>query len=197
VTTALPKTRYARSGDCHIAYQVIGNGSIDLVLVPGLISNLDLQWEDAGFSRLMRRLSAFARVIQFDKRGTGLSDRIDAQYLPGLTERADDIRAVMDAAGSGRAVLFGASEGAALSIAFASAEPSRVRGLILYGGYPHFQSGVMGSEALDEFMRNMQDGWARAPACRFWFQAAPRTSDSRHGGRASSACRQARPRRSR
>ena len=127
MTTALPKTRYARSGDCRIAYQVIGNGSIDMVLVPGLISNLDLQWEDAGFSRLMRRLSAFARVIQFDKRGTGLSDRIDAQYLPGLTERADDIRAVMDAAGSGRAVLLGASEGAALSIVFASAEPSRAR----------------------------------------------------------------------
>jgi pimeloyl-ACP methyl ester carboxylesterase/DNA-binding CsgD family transcriptional regulator len=159
VTTTLPRTRYARSSDCRVAYQVIGNGSFDLVFVPGPISNLDLQWEDTGFSLLMRRLSAFARVIQFDKRGTGLSDRVDVKNLPGIAERADDIRAVMDAAGSGWAVLVGASEGAALSIAFASAAPSRVRALILYGGYSHFQSGVMGRVAFDEFMRNIQDAW--------------------------------------
>ena len=156
---AIPRTRYARSGDCRIAYQVIGNGSIDLVFVPGIISNLDLQWEDTGFGRLMRRLSAFARVIQFDKRGTGLSDRVDANDLPSLAERVDDIRAVMDAAGSGRAVLLGASEGAALSIAFAAVQPSWVRALILYGGYAHFQSGVMGSEALDGFIGTIEGAW--------------------------------------
>lgn len=155
----LPRTRYASSGDCRIAYQVIGHGSIDLVFVPGIISNLDLQWEDTGFSRLMRRLSVFARVILFDKRGTGLSDRVDADHLPGLAERVDDIRAVMHAVGSGRAVLVGASEGAALSIAFAASEPSRVRALILYGGYSHFQTGVMRSEALDKFICNMEDAW--------------------------------------
>ena len=155
----LPQTRYARSGDCRIAYQVVGNGSIDLVFVPGFISNLDCQWEDPGFNRLMRRLSAFARVIQFDKRGSGLSDRVDVHHLPSLMERADDIRMVMNSAGSGRAVLLGVSEGAALSIAFAAAEPERVRALMFYGAYAHFQSGVMGREALDGFCRHIETAW--------------------------------------
>ncbi len=163
-----PQTRYARSGDCRIAYQVVGNGSIDLVLVPGFISNLDCQWEDPGFNRLLRRLSAFARVIQFDKRGTGLSDRVDAQRLPGLAERTDDIRAVMNAAGSGRAVLLGVSEGAALSIAFAAAEPARVRALMLYGAYAHFQSGVMGREALDGFCRHIENAWGSGVSLPFF-----------------------------
>jgi pimeloyl-ACP methyl ester carboxylesterase/DNA-binding CsgD family transcriptional regulator len=154
-----PQTRYARSGDCRIAYQVVGNGSIDLVFVPGFISNLDCQWEDPGFSRLLRRLSAFARVIAFDKRGAGLSDRIDIRHPPGLMERADDIRAVMNAAGSGRAVLLGVSEGAALSIAFAAADPARVRAIILCGAYAHFQSGVMGGDALGEFCRDIENAW--------------------------------------
>ena len=78
----LPETRYARSGDYRIAYQVVGQGSLDLVFVPGFLSNLDLHWEDPGYSRLMRRLSGFARLIHFDKRGTGLSDRVDPAHLP-------------------------------------------------------------------------------------------------------------------
>jgi pimeloyl-ACP methyl ester carboxylesterase/DNA-binding CsgD family transcriptional regulator len=159
VTMALPHTRYARNGDRRIAYQVIGNGSVDLVCVPGAISNLELQWEDSGFSRFIRRLSAFARVIQLDQRGTGLSDRIDGARLPELTERLTDIRAVMDAVGSGRAALLGASEGAALAIAFAAAEPSRVRALMLYGGYASFEHGVMGREALEELIRTSESAW--------------------------------------
>jgi pimeloyl-ACP methyl ester carboxylesterase len=155
----LPRIRYAKSGDCRIAYQVVGNGSIDLVFVPGFISNLDLQWDDPGYSRLVRRLNAFARVILFDKRGTGLSDRIDADDLPALERRIDDIRAVMDAAGSRRAVLLGACEGAALSVLFAATSPARVRALMLYGGYAHFHSGVMGREALDEFIRHVEGTW--------------------------------------
>src|SRR5262245_25503193 len=155
----LRQIRYAKSGDCRIAYQVVGNGPIDLVFVSGFISNLDFQWEDPGFSRLLRRLSAFARVIQFDKRGTGLSDRIDINHLPSLLERVDDIRAVMAAAGSGRAVLLGASEGAAMAIEFAAAEPARVRALILFGGYADFQSGVMGLEALDGLSRDIEYTW--------------------------------------
>jgi pimeloyl-ACP methyl ester carboxylesterase/DNA-binding CsgD family transcriptional regulator len=155
----LPQTRYAGRGGSRIAYQVVGNGSIDVVLVPGFISNLDCQWEDPGFTRLLRRLSAFARVILFDKRGTGLSDRVDIHHLPSLTERVDDIRTVMTAAGSGRAVLLGASEGAALSIAFAAAEPARVRALMLCGGYAHFQSGVMGREALEGFCSEIEGAW--------------------------------------
>ena len=107
----LPETRYARSGEVRIAYQVVGNGPIDLVFVPGFISNLDVHWEDAGYGHLLRRLGAFTRLIQLDKRGTGLSDRVDTHALPGLETRMDDVRAVMDAAGSGRAALVGASEG--------------------------------------------------------------------------------------
>ena len=156
---AQPRIRYARNGDCRIAYQAIGNGSTDLVFVSGAMSNLDLQWEDTGYSRFVHRLSVFARVIQLDQRGTGLSDRVDGDRLPGLAERVSDIRAVMDAAGSGRAVLLGASEGAALSIAFAAAEPSRVRSLILDGGYSHFQNGVMGREALDAYIGKIEDAW--------------------------------------
>ena len=153
------ETRYARSGDLRIAYQVVGNGPIDLVFVPGFISNLDLNWEDPGYSRLMRRLSAFARVIQFDKRGTGLSDRAGGSGLPSPADRMDDIRAVMDAAGSGRAVLLGASEGAALSILFAATHPARTRALLLYGGYAHFQTWVRRHEALDEFIRSAETRW--------------------------------------
>src|SRR3954467_1112494 len=97
---AQPQPRYARNGDSRIAYQAIGHGSTDLVLVSGPISNLELQWEDAGFNRLIRRLSAFARVIQLDQRGTGLSDRLTGAHVPLLAERVSDIRAVMDAAGS-------------------------------------------------------------------------------------------------
>ncbi|WP_292600717.1 alpha/beta hydrolase [Mesorhizobium sp.] len=132
------ETRYALSGDVRIAYQVVGQGSFDLVFVPGFISNLDLHWEDEGYSRLLKRLSAFSRLILFDKRGTGLSDRIDARHLPSLETRMDDVRAVMDAAGSGRAALLGASEGAPMAMLFAATYPERARALVLYGGYAHF-----------------------------------------------------------
>src|SRR5579872_518011 len=100
-----PETRYAKSGDLRIAYQVVGNGSIDLVFVPGFLSNLDVHWEDPGYNHLLQRLGTFTRLIQFDKRGTGLSDRVDNCDLPSLEARMDDVRAVMDAAGSSRAAL--------------------------------------------------------------------------------------------
>ncbi len=173
----LPETRYANSDGVRVAYQVVGNGPIDLVFVPAFISNLDLNWEDAGYDRLLRRLSVFSRVIQFDKRGTGLSDRVNAQQLPSLAERMDDIRAVMDAVGSGRAVLLGASEGAALSIAFAAAYPARTRALVLYGGYAHFHSFVMDRAALDDVVREIEIGWGNgASLSRF---ASGRAKNSR------------------
>lgn len=128
------ETRYARSGDLHIAYQVVGQGALDLVFVPGFVSNLELNAEDPGYGRLLKRLSAFSRLIQFDKRGTGLSDRVDAAALPDLKARMDDIRAVMDAAGSGRAAILGSGEGAAMAILFAATYPDRTRALVLYGG---------------------------------------------------------------
>ena len=141
-----PETRYAKSGDVRIAYQVIGNGPIDLVFVPGFLSNLDVHWEDPGYSHLLRRLGTFTRLIQFDKRGTGLSDRVDNRDLPSLETRMDDVRAVMDAAGSGRAALLGASEGAPMAILFAATYPERTRALVLYGGYAHFHTWVLGAE---------------------------------------------------
>lgn len=153
------ETRYARSGDLHIAYQVVGQGALDLVLVPGFISNLELNWEDPGYSRLLKRLSAFSRVIQFDKRGTGLSDPVDAAALPDIEARMDDVRAVMDAAGSGRAAILGVSEGVPMAILFAAACPERTRALILYGGYAHFKSWVMDETALEQFMGMLDAGW--------------------------------------
>jgi pimeloyl-ACP methyl ester carboxylesterase/DNA-binding NarL/FixJ family response regulator len=155
----LPETRYAKSGDIRIAYQVIGNGPIDLVFVPGFLSNLEVHWEDPGYSHLLQRFGAFTRLIQFDKRGTGLSDRVDNRHLPGLETRMDDVRAVMDAAGSGRAVLLGASEGAPMSILFAATYPERTRALVLYGGYAHFHTWVMGQNALATFMNNAEGTW--------------------------------------
>src|SRR5438876_12389228 len=127
------ETRYARSGDVNIAYQVTGEGRLDLVLVSGFVSHLELDWEDPGYRRLLERLGSFSRLIRFDKRGTGLSDRPGG--LPDLETRMDDVRAVMDAAGSMRAALFGYSEGGPMSVLFAATYPSRTTALVLYGTY--------------------------------------------------------------
>src|SRR6478609_7385230 len=104
-----PETRYATSGDVEIAYQVVGQGPFDLVVVPGYISNLDHMWDEPGLVHLLTRLKSFSRLILFDKRGTGLSDRLGS--LPTLEDRMDDVRAVMDAVGSESAALVGISEG--------------------------------------------------------------------------------------
>ncbi|SFN74025.1 Pimeloyl-ACP methyl ester carboxylesterase [Mesorhizobium sp. NFR06] len=153
------ETRYARSGDVRIAYQVVGQGAFDLVFVPGFISNLDLHWEDEGYSRLLKRLSAFSRLILFDKRGTGLSDRVDTHHLPSLETRMDDVRAVMDATGSGRAAILGASEGAPMAMLFAATYPHRTRSLVLYGGYAHFHKWVMAPERLEAFIETTETSW--------------------------------------
>ena len=162
-----PTTRYAKSGEVRVAYQVVGHGPVDLVLVPGFISNLEIHWEDPGYAHLLQRLGTFARVIQFDKRGTGLSDRVDTNHLPSLETRMDDVRAVMDAAGSQRAVLLGASEGGPMSILFAATYPERTRALVLYGAYAHFHTWVLNKEALEQFIQGMEKGWgtgASAPS---------------------------------
>jgi len=128
-----PVTRYAVSGDAYIAYQVIGEGSRDLVLIPGFISNVETAWTWPALAGFLRRLAAGRRLIMFDKRGTGLSDPVADPSRLTLEQRMDEVRAVMDAAGSRRAALFGFSEGAALSMLFAATYPSRTNGLILYG----------------------------------------------------------------
>jgi len=153
------QTRYASSGDVRIAYQVVGQGPIDLVFVPGYLSNLDLHWEDPGFAHLLNRLASFTRLILFDKRGTGLSDRVHVDALPGLETRMDDVRAVMDAAGSRRAALLGASEGGPMSILFAATYPERTRALVLYGSYAHFHTWVMSREALQKFIDQAESSW--------------------------------------
>jgi pimeloyl-ACP methyl ester carboxylesterase len=126
-----PQTRYARSGELNIAYQVFGAGPIDLVVTPGFVSNVDLNWDHPLIARFNQRLATFARVVTFDKRGTGLSDRV--ADLPSLAERIDDLRAVMDAAGVERAALMGVSDGGSMSIEFAATYPERTSALILYG----------------------------------------------------------------
>jgi class 3 adenylate cyclase len=126
-----PETHYARSGDASIAYQVVGDGPVDLVLVWGTMSHVELFWEDPFTSYLLERLASFSRLILFDKRGCGLSDRLPDQ--PTLEERMDDVRAVMDAVGSERAVIFGESEGGPMSILFAATYPERTVALVLYG----------------------------------------------------------------
>jgi pimeloyl-ACP methyl ester carboxylesterase len=126
-----PPTRYARSGDLSIAYQVVGDGPVDLVLVQGFATHLDVQWEAPAFRQFFERIGSFARLILFDKRGTGLSDPVP--QVPTLEDRVDDVRAVLDAAGSERAALYGISEGGPMSVLFAAAHPERVSALILYG----------------------------------------------------------------
>lgn len=126
-----PETRYARSGKVNIAYQVTGSGPVDLVWAPGTVSHLDLDWEWPPKARFLERLGKFCRLLRFDKRGTGLSDRPTTAAT--LEERVDDIRAVMDAAGSQQAVLFGVSEGGSMASVFAAANPARTLGLLLWG----------------------------------------------------------------
>ena len=127
--TGIPETRYAKSGGVHIAYQVFGAGAVDLVTIAGGFSHVELRWEDPDLASLWRSLGSFSRVVSFDKRGAGLSDR--AAVLPPYEEQVDDVLAVMDAAGSESAVLHGYLDGGFLAALFAAAYPERVRGLIL------------------------------------------------------------------
>ncbi|KPK90340.1 MAG: hydrolase [Deltaproteobacteria bacterium SM23_61] len=128
-----PETKYAKSGDIHIAYQVVGSGPRDVVMVPGFVSHVEYQWEEPRFAHMLQRLASFSRLICFDKRGTGLSDRVPS--IPTLEERMDDVRAVMNATGSQRAAFFGVSEGGPMSVLFAATYPDRTAALILYGSF--------------------------------------------------------------
>src|SRR5204862_4880544 len=117
--------------DVHIAYQVVGDGPRALVLVPGFVSHVEMWWDEPHCARFFQRLASFSRLILFDKRGTGLSDRVAEQ--PTLEQRMDDVRAVMDAVGSEQAAVFGVSEGGAMSVLFAATYPERTSALVLYG----------------------------------------------------------------
>src|SRR6267378_4959808 len=125
-----PKTKYTKSGEFNIAYQVVGEGPIDIVYIPGWVSNIDMMWTEPRLAVFLTGLARFARLILFDKRGTGLSDR--RNNFSTLEERMDDIRAVMDAVGSDSAVLFGHSEGGSVSVLFAGTYPHRTIALITF-----------------------------------------------------------------
>jgi class 3 adenylate cyclase len=152
-----PTTRYARSGDVNIAYQVLGDGPFDLVFVPGTVSHLELEWEVPSRAAFYRRLASFARLIRIDKRGTGMSDRVSG--APTIETRMDDVRAVMDAARSERAAVAGLSEGAPMSVVFAATYPERAWALVLMGPIirtlwaPDFRSGW----TEDEWDRGSED----------------------------------------
>ena len=129
----VPETRYAKSGDLSIAYQVVGKGPLDLIYVPGWISNVELMWEEPAHAHVLERLASFSRLILFDKRGTGLSDPVPLDRLPTLEERMDDVRAVLDAVDCRQAAVFGFSEGGLMSVLFAATYPERTTALALYG----------------------------------------------------------------
>ncbi len=129
------ETKYVQSGDANIAYQVLGNGPIDLVFVMGWVSHLDYFWEDPSFAHFLNRLASFSRLILFDKRGTGLSDRVPLNKLPTLEQRMEDVHVVMDAVGSERAVLCGISEGGPMCSLFAATYPERTSALVMIGSY--------------------------------------------------------------
>ena len=132
---AVPRVRYAHSGNVNIAYQVVGSGPVDLVFVMGWVSHLEYFWNEPSFARFLTRLSSIGRLILFDKRGTGLSDAVPVSQLPSLEQRLDDVRAVMEAAGSERAVLLGVSEGGPLCSLFAATYPEKTEALIMIGSY--------------------------------------------------------------
>lgn len=160
----LPETRYAKSGDVNIAYQVLGSGPPDLVVVPGWVSNIDVFWEEPPLAQFLRRLASFSRMILFDKRGTGLSDRV--ADVPSLEVRMDDVRAVMDDARSQRAALFGYSEGGAMCALFAATYPSRTSALIMHAAFarrswaPDFPRGRTAEET-EAHIERLRREWGR------------------------------------
>lgn len=153
----LPVTRYAKSRDVHIAYQVFGDGPVNLVLAPPFVSNIENYWDEPDFSRWLLRLASYARIVMLDKRGTGMSDRVTE--LPGLDERMDDVRAALDAAGMDQAALLGISEGGPLTALFAATYPDRCRALVLYGTFARFASWLPTPEALAAFLGYIDEAW--------------------------------------
>ena len=156
------ETRYAKSGDVHIAYQVVGDGPMDLVLIPGLFTHVEHQWDEPSFARFLNRLASFARLIVFDARGAGLSDQ--APELPPMEEQVDDLMAVLDAVGSTSAAIFGLSQAGPMAILFAASYPERTRAIVLYGSYasPRLRDGYpwgRSAEWMDDFGRQIDRDW--------------------------------------
>src|SRR5574337_1019439 len=162
----MPETHYAKSGDCHIAYQVLGKGPLDVVFIPGFVSHVEACWADARLAHFYRRIASFARLILFDKRGTGMSDPVPMQQLPTLEQRMDDVRAVMDAAGSQRAALVGVSEGGPMSLLFSASHPDRTAAMVIVGTFARvawasdYPIGAR-PEVWRSLLERMEQGWGR------------------------------------
>jgi len=173
-----PQTLYAKSGSVSIAYQVHGDSPLDLVLVPGFVSHLEVAWEEPHLARFFTRLASFSRLIAFDKRGTGMSDPVAEP--PTMEERMDDIRAVMDAAGSERAAILGVSEGGTLGMLFSRAHPERTSALVLYGSWARRLAGGadypwgLREDELETVLARMERGWATG---EWWDGGLPTPAD--------------------
>jgi pimeloyl-ACP methyl ester carboxylesterase len=152
-----PPTRYARSGDIHVAYHLFGSGPVNLILCPGFVSHIDNYWDNPPLNRWLGQLGGLARVAIFDKRGTGLSDRVST--LPGMDERMDDVRAVMDAVGFDTAFVMGISEGGSLAALFAAHHPTRSDGLILYGSFAQFKHWFPDEASLQALFDYIETDW--------------------------------------
>jgi pimeloyl-ACP methyl ester carboxylesterase/class 3 adenylate cyclase len=161
----IPETRYAKSGTYHIAYQVFGGGAFDLVIIPAFVSHVEMWWEQPMAVRGLTQLGSFARVILFDKRGTGMSDRVSDTLLPTPEERIDDVRAVMESAGSTQAAILGSSEGGWMATLFAATYPERVRALVLHATYPRaiqdadFPEGWLPRARMEQDLRETEEAW--------------------------------------
>jgi pimeloyl-ACP methyl ester carboxylesterase len=197
-----PETRYAKTADgVRLAYQVVGEGPADLVYVPGWVTHLELFWESPAYASFLKRLASFSRVVLFDKRGTGLSDRVPVDRLPRFHDRMDDVLTVMDAVDVGRAALFGVSEGGPIAIALAVEHPERTSAVITFGGFPRFlqaddypwgytrDSLAQATEALERVWQDAGDTlrlWAPSVAddegTRRWWARYLRTSASPSAG---------------
>jgi pimeloyl-ACP methyl ester carboxylesterase len=176
-----PETKYAKSGGVNIAYQVTGEGPLDLVLVPGWVSHVENAWEEPSFARFLHRLASFCRLILLDRRGTGLSDPV--AELPTLEQRMDDVRAVMDATGSKKAALFGISEGGPMCILFAATYPERTSSLVLYGTFarglydPEYPWGATPAQ-IERFLERVDREWGTGMTARMF--APSIAQDDRH-----------------
>ena len=179
--TVQADTKYAKSGDVSIAYQVVGDGPLDLVLVPGIVSHVEFFHELPGYTAYLERLTRFARVITFDKRGNGLSDR--PERVGSLEERMDDMRAVMDAAGSERAAVFGWSEGGPMAILYAATYPERVSHLVLSGTFACYVGDALHGEVVvpelyDAFVEMIVGQWGDGVFCRLIAPSAAHLPDA-------------------
>jgi class 3 adenylate cyclase len=168
-----PETRYTKSGDVHIAYQVFGEGTVNVVLAPPFVSNIESYWESPDLVRWLLHFGTFARVAMFDKRGTGVSDRV--AEVAGLDQRMDDLRAVMDAAGMEKAALLGISEGGSLAALFAATHPERCGALILYGSFARFSSWFPTEDGFAQFLGYIDQAWGTGGTAAFF--AHSRTND--------------------